>query len=117
MPEFRYARKAQLRAISELLSAAFFEDPWFEWMFPDDLARRVCGAMWMRATAQGSFDAGHAFVTVEGDTVTGASLWAPPDVELFGGGRFVPLWNLVVGANPGRVDELREGYEHLKSRL
>ena len=110
MPRFGYLDRSQLRRVSELLSAAFFEDPWFAWMFPEETARRVCGSMWMRVTAEASFDAGHAYVTTEGDAVTGASLWAPPEVNLFTTERFTPLWHLVVGANPTRVDELREGF-------
>ena len=109
LPEFRYLRKRELRAAAELLAAAFHDDPWFAWMFQDESARPLMGAMWMRASAEASFAAGHAFVTMEDDVVTGASLWAPPDVELFGDGRFLPLWHLVVGANAHRVDEMREG--------
>ncbi|MDG2112550.1 MAG: GNAT family N-acetyltransferase [Actinomycetota bacterium] len=113
MPRLQYLRKRQMRAVAQLLADAFHDDPWFGWMFPDSVTRPVLGTMWMRATAEASFDAGHAFVTVADDSdrevVTGASLWAPPDVELFAGGRFVPLWHLIAGANPTRLDEMREG--------
>lgn len=109
LPSLQYLRKKQMRAVAVLLAAAFHEDPWFGWMFPDEGTRPVLGNMWMRAATEASFDAGHAFVTVADDVVTGASLWAPPDVELFTAERFAPLWHLVVGANPTRVAEMREG--------
>jgi ribosomal protein S18 acetylase RimI-like enzyme len=102
-------RRDQLRPVAGVLAAAFHDDPLFGWFFPDAAARPVLASMWMRTSAEASLAAGHAFVATADGAVVGAALWAPPEVDLFGDGGFVPLWHLLVGANPSRVGEVAEG--------
>ena len=113
MSRFRSLRRSQTDAAAELLAAAFHGDPFFEWLFPDPETRPVLGRAWMRVSAQASLDLGHAYALLEGDALVAASLWAPPEAELFGSGRFASLWHLAVGANPMRVEELRDGFRLL----
>ena len=113
MSRFRSLRRSQTGAAADLLAAAFHEDPFFEWLFPDPETRPVLGRAWMRVSAQASLDLGHAYGLLDGESLVGASLWAPPDADLFGSGRFASLWHLAVGANPTRLDEMRDGFRLL----
>lgn len=99
-------RRADLRWVPRVLASAFHDDPWIQWMFPDEAARPALAGAWMRGAAEASLSAGHGYVLAGQG---GAALWGPPDVEFFPAASFKPLWSLVLGANPHRVDELREG--------
>lgn len=117
----RLVRQRDLRTVTTLLTAAFHEDPLFEWFFPEPVNRPVLTGVWMRNSAELSMATGHALVSAEDSSPPAAAqplaaapplaaaLWSPPDVELFGPDGFRPRWALLVGANPSRVDELREG--------
>ena len=114
----RMVRKADLRSVASILTSAFQDDPFFDWFFPDPVTRPVLTGVWMRNTAENSMAAGHAFLAENSDTAPppaaaalpiAAALWSPPDVELFDAAGFRQRWGLLVGANPSRVDELREG--------
>lgn len=112
----RLVRQDNLRSVASLLTKAFHEDPLFEWFFPDPTNRAVLTGVWMRNSVELSMATGHAFIHADDARLSlaaalplAAALWSPPDVELFGPDGFRPRWALLVGANPGRVDELREG--------
>ena len=110
----RLVRRSDLRSVSAVLTAAFQDDPFFDWFFPDPVTRPVLTGVWMRNTAENSMAAGHAFLAEPADAFAAAlplaaALWSPPDVELFDAAGFRQRWGLLVGANPTRVDELREG--------
>ncbi|MFT7599682.1 MAG: ribosomal protein S18 acetylase RimI-like enzyme [Acidimicrobiales bacterium] len=106
----RLVRRTDLRAVTALLTRSFAEDPLFGWFFPDPATRSVLTGAWMRNSVELSMHTGHAFVSVdEAGTPVAAALWCPPDVELFDTDGFRPRWSLLVGANPTRVEELREG--------
>lgn len=106
----RLIRQRHMRPVTALLSAAFQEDPLFQWFFPDQATRDVLTGVWMRNSAELSMQTGHGLVHCDDDdTPLAAALWCPPDVELFGPDGFRPRWAMLVGANPGRVDALREG--------
>ena len=69
MSRFRSLRRSQTGAAADLLAAAFHEDPFFEWLFPDPATRPVLGRAWMRVSAEASLDLGHAYGLLDGESL------------------------------------------------
>ncbi|GEL19866.1 GNAT family N-acetyltransferase [Pseudonocardia asaccharolytica] len=75
----RPADPADVATIADVLSAAFFDDPVFRWMFPDPTrrARALPPSFALFARAYQPLGASHV------SPAGGAALWAPPGVEAF----------------------------------
>jgi GNAT superfamily N-acetyltransferase len=65
-------------AISDVLTAAFWDDPVFRWAIPDDGARRAALPPLFEVFADGFIPLGATWTT---RGRTGAALWAPPGTE------------------------------------
>jgi len=75
----RKARASDRPAISAVMAEAFFDDPVFRWLTPDDGdRRRVLPAFFELAT---TIFAKHDETWCVGDDVGGAAIWAPAGVE------------------------------------
>jgi GNAT superfamily N-acetyltransferase len=74
-PPVRIALRADLARGSATLTAAFHEDPWFSWLYPDAERRPAQAEAWFGLVLERAFAMGHTFVTEHG-LVT----WAPIDV-------------------------------------
>lgn len=88
-------------SIARVLGRAFYDDPLFIWLFPDDSRRmaqatRACALLAGFAYVPG----GHATVAVSEDVVRGAALWASPGSApegLAAGMRALPHWLQLLG--------------------
>ncbi len=103
-------RHGDVRDASVALTATFHDDPLMQWFFPDDATRPILLNAYMRASIALSMQRGHAFAALDPERrVVGAALWGPPDIDLFGPEGFRTHWMVILGANPHRTDELRDG--------
>ena len=72
------AKKDDSGAISDVLTAAFWDDPVFRWAMPDDDARRAALPAFFDVFVDGFAPLGETWTTRRH---TGAALWAPPGTE------------------------------------
>ena len=79
MRPFRHCRAADLDTATEVLAAAFFDDPVFGWIYPDATTRAGHLRDWMGLAVRTSFARGHTYLAHDGGAAT---VWAPPDVSL-----------------------------------
>jgi ribosomal protein S18 acetylase RimI-like enzyme len=98
-----------VQELSGLLARAFEEDPWMSWMFQEPKFRATLAAAWMKVEIQCARNMGSSWLSLENGEVVAGSIWAPPGKDLHEGNTFRQLWYLVLGANPGRADELLKG--------
>jgi GNAT superfamily N-acetyltransferase len=91
----RPARAADVRELAQVLSQAFYDDPPFIWMLPDERSRE--------RRAQGTFETilrSHALkyggveVATDGGTIVGGAIWLPP-------GHWLPTGSEQVRSLPG----------------
>ncbi|TCN58426.1 acetyltransferase (GNAT) family protein [Rhodococcus sp. SMB37] len=76
----RAATRNDLAALGAVFADAFFDDPVFTWMFPDDNSRIRRSARFFEAEARHHMLALGGTEIVERDgRVGGAAMWAPPD--------------------------------------
>jgi ribosomal protein S18 acetylase RimI-like enzyme len=73
--DFRLATPRDRASIATTLSAAFHDDPVFQWCVPDDTHRAAALPGVFGAIADGFVPLGSTRVTAD---ATGAALWAPP---------------------------------------
>jgi len=107
--EIRLVESGDVQELSGLLARAFEEDPWMSWMFQEPKFRVTLAAAWMKVEIQCAKNMGSSWLSLENGEVVAGSIWAPPGKDLHEGNTFRQLWYLVLGANPGRADELLKG--------
>ncbi|WP_026123067.1 GNAT family N-acetyltransferase [Nocardiopsis halotolerans] len=110
----RTATMNDVSGVTRVLSRAFYQDPLFRWLFPDDGLRmaqnaRACAMM----AGFAHVPSGHATVAesreepARGPVVRGAALWTPPGATTEGPLvllRSLPHWIRLLG--PARLPEL-----------
>jgi GNAT superfamily N-acetyltransferase len=74
--DVRPATPADAATIGDLFAAAFHDDPWLAWTFPDATARPRQLARFMAALVAEAVPAGWVFIGAGGATAT---LWHPPE--------------------------------------
>ncbi|MEE2056593.1 GNAT family N-acetyltransferase [Rhodococcus artemisiae] len=76
----RAATRSDLPALAAVFADAFFDDPVFSWMFPDDGSRSRRSGRFFEAEARHHMLAlgGTEIAELDG-RVGGAAMWAPPD--------------------------------------
>lgn len=98
-----HATAADLPAVTDVLTAAFADDPVQRWLFvpaaDPDAGRRTLFEMLL----EDYFWLGHLHVAVHGGGVAGAACWSPPDRDAFHGSR---LDDLVAALRPHLGEEL-----------
>ena len=80
LSDCRKARPDEAASISEVLAAAFFDDPVFRWMLPDDDHRATANRTFFRLTVD--LLAGHDDAWTTADGADGAALWVPHGREV-----------------------------------
>lgn len=93
-PTVRRARAAEWPALGRLLGAAFQDDPVWMWVCPDPRRRsRHLGAMFAQVIRRQVLagNAWYAGTGPDGQTATGAAVWAPPDEWKHSGREMVRL--------------------------
>jgi len=107
--EIRPVEAHDVRGMSRLLACAFEHDPWMSWIFQESEFRVTLAQAWMRVEVECAAIMGTSWALLDKDEIVGGTIWAPPGRDLHEGGTFRQLWYLVLGANPDRAGELREG--------
>jgi GNAT superfamily N-acetyltransferase len=82
MPDIsvRPARPADIRELAAVLGRAFYDDPPFVWMMPDDRTReRGNRGMFATILRSHAMRYGGVEVACDGDVITGGAIWLPPD--------------------------------------
>lgn len=74
--ELRLATPADRQQVANALSAAFYEDPVFRWIYPDDGRRREVLPAFFAIIGEAIVQLGVSHVAGDG---IGAALWFPPD--------------------------------------
>jgi len=74
----RKASAGEVRQLGETLASAFFDDPVFSWVCPDDDRRRTLLPPFFTLFAESMIRLDETYVAGGPD---GAALWAPPDEE------------------------------------
>lgn len=111
--EIRLVESGDVPELSGLLARAFEEDPWMSWMFQEQEFRVTLAEAWMKVEMQCAKNMNSSWLSLENGEVVAGSIWAPPGKDLHEGNSFRQLWYLVLGANPGRADELRRGLSNI----
>jgi ribosomal protein S18 acetylase RimI-like enzyme len=76
----RPATKADVAEMSEVLGRAFFDDPPFVWVLPDeDVRRRKLAGLFRLLVTTVHLNRGGCEVALEGGAIRAATLWDPPD--------------------------------------
>jgi ribosomal protein S18 acetylase RimI-like enzyme len=77
--DVRFARRADVRALSRTLGRAFHDDPIMKWMLPDDARRaKALPRMWATMVRHHYLAGGGAEVATHGSEVGAATLWDQP---------------------------------------
>lgn len=111
-----HATAADLPAATDVLTAAFADDPVQRWLFapaPDpDAGRRALFEIFV----EDYFWLGHAFVVADAGGIAGAAMWSPPDRDVLRGDR---VQDLFAALTPHlgddlipRLGELARSHEH-----
>ncbi|MGH3636353.1 MAG: GNAT family N-acetyltransferase [Mycobacterium sp.] len=78
--EARPARKADIRALSQTLGGAFYDDPVTMWILPDDKSRAVrLPRLFGAQTRHHHLAGGGVEVACDGAAIGAAALWDPPN--------------------------------------
>lgn len=97
-----HATAADLAAVTEVLTAAFADDPIQQWLFAPaaepDAGRRALFEIFV----QDYFWLGHTYVVADHAGLAGAALWAPPDRDPLQGDR---VHDLLAALAPHLGDE------------
>jgi GNAT superfamily N-acetyltransferase len=105
----RTARKADARELARVLGRAFFEDPPFVWMLPDERSRERRAAGVFRAILRFAMRYGGVDVASDGAAIIGGAIWLPPGhwaPTLGDGLRSLPGYARAIGRGRGRASEL-----------
>jgi GNAT superfamily N-acetyltransferase len=106
----RTAQKADVRELARALGRAFFDDPPFVWMLPDERSRERRGAGVFRAILR-SYAMRYGAVDVASDqaAIAGGAIWLPPGHWAPTVGqqlRSLPGYARALGRELGRASEL-----------
>lgn len=111
-----HASAADLPAVTDVLTAAFADDPVQQWLFAPadhpDAGRRALFEVFV----EDYFWLGHLYVTRAAGRVAGAALWSPPDRDVLRGDRVQDLLRVLephLGAELiSRLGELARAHDH-----
>lgn len=106
--EIRTVTPADGPAVSRALSGAFYDDPVFRWIYPDDDRRRavISPAFDLFGEAIGRHGVSH----VAGDGV-GAALWVPPGEKVVDDDQAEAFGVALLALSPEDADRLRTCFE------
>jgi ribosomal protein S18 acetylase RimI-like enzyme len=106
----RTARKADVRELARTLGRAFFDDPPFVWMLPDERSRERRAAGVFRAILLShAMRYGGVDVASDGAAIVGGAIWLPPGHWAPTVGeqlRSLPQYARALGREMGRASEL-----------
>ncbi|HSP05335.1 MAG TPA: GNAT family N-acetyltransferase [Acidimicrobiales bacterium] len=111
-----HATAADLPAVTEVLTAAFADDPVQQWLFAPaddpDAGRRALFEIFV----EDYFWLGHAHVVADAGGIAGAAMWSPPDRDVLRGDRVQDLFGALTphlgDALVPRLGELARTHEH-----
>lgn len=90
-----HATAADLSAVTDVLTAAFADDPVQQWLFAPaadpDAGRRAMFEIFV----EDYFWLGHLHVVSDGGGLAGAALWSPPDRDVLRGDRVQDLFHVL----------------------
>ena len=73
----KHAVRSEIADVAALWADAFFADPFFRWIAPDDAQYKAFAPEWMTFIAEHCFERGHTFIDADRSI---AIAWIPPDV-------------------------------------
>ena len=80
MTAVRHALPEDLGSLERPLVAAFHDDPWVAWMYPDDAARPEQSGAFFRLALEAGLKRGHTYATAGDEAV---AVWSPPGIDVF----------------------------------
>jgi ribosomal protein S18 acetylase RimI-like enzyme len=107
VPSVRKADPTDAYAVSSALAAAFYNDPIFRWVMPDDSVRTDANRAFFDLVVTVLARHDEAWTSVDG--VTGAALWVPPGSPLLAeehADQFVSAAAGIDGVEPDRMVEI-----------
>ena len=110
MTPVRHALAADLDSLERTLVAAFHDDPWMSWMFPDDDARPAQSAAFFKVSLLAGLRRGHTYATDRDEAV---AVWSPPDVEMFDEAEVTALGQVLADELGERAGQVFEGLVQL----
>jgi GNAT superfamily N-acetyltransferase len=108
MTDVRTVTPADGPAVSRALSGAFYDDPVFRWIYPDDERRRPLLPAFFDLF--GEAIGRHGVSLVVGDGV-GAALWVPPGQQVVDDDQAEAFGRAVLSLSPGDGDRMQTCFE------